>query len=112
MLDLLRRISNRNAIPVTQKLSRIYEKKSSSGFTPDLIKIAKLIYKEAILDIKSGIDKKRQQDLFFLIDNIEFNEQVIVDYLKSSIWSYGSIIDKEIEGFLQESDDIMSQIGE
>ncbi|BAU55413.1 hypothetical protein [Mucilaginibacter gotjawali] len=111
MFDLLKRMHNKNAVAVTQKLLAKYPERFNSNSSPELFTIAKLIYKNIFLDHERRPDGKEVQEIFFLIDNIEIDEQNVVNYFRSILSSYDDTVDQEIRSFFEEADDIMSQIG-
>ncbi|MDP1725550.1 MAG: hypothetical protein Q8M15_02110 [Bacteroidota bacterium] len=113
MLDLIRRISNRNAIVVTERLlERKDMEKHNLGETKldsVLYGFAKTVYTSLITESADGFEK--YQKLRFFLDNIESNEQFIVNYLKSTLWDYNRRVEDEIERTWKEAGDLMNKIG-
>lgn len=111
MLELVKRLSNKNAVPVTKKLAAPKNAgKYTAGGSPDPIAIAKGVYM-GLVDHISGADKKEMENLLFFIENLEFDEQKVFDYFRSALWNYNRVVDAEIDKFYSEANDIMSRIG-
>ncbi len=113
-MDLIKRFSNKNAFLITERLlERNDREKLNLGVSKldsDLYSVAKIIYKALLLQL-NNLDNTKQQELSYFIDNIESNEQFIVDYLKSTLWSYNKKAEIEIDKFWEKSNSIMSRIG-
>jgi hypothetical protein len=114
MLALLKRMRNKSAIPITNKLlSRKDREKYGLGITelnPDLYSVAKCIYKSLLIKVKD-LDKTEYEELCYFIENLELNEQIIFTYLKSSLWDLNLKADVELDIYWDEANSIMSKIG-
>jgi hypothetical protein len=114
MLDLIKRLSNKNAYLVTKRLLERKDRErinlGETSIDANLYSTAKVIYKGLLANVR-GIDKKEYDELSLFIENIETDEQFIVNYLKSVIWSYNKKVDEELDDFWRDANDIMSNIG-
>lgn len=95
MFGFIVKLSNLNAIPVTEKLQDRDYKNFILGYKPDLKVVAKDIYTKIVKNI-SGLDEETRNELFFYIKNLEFDEHRLVSFFKTRVWKYNFVAEKSI----------------